>query len=278
MLCMLMLSAMAIPAMAEGGTVINKYDYTLNESFDDFTTTATGVSVVEDDGNFILETKNASSGSGSRIFVEGESSKAISAANFETGFKVKLDNSVSKSYHLMIGGSNQNYPVFNSKFESGSNGTYSLTNHLHKDASNNNIVLINRSQLVTGEWNDIRLKFTENHDTNYVNVDVYLNGTFIYSDEYLFNNINNRNRDPYRFWFYPNDVNTEGIYFDDMYIAQYTTVTNFSQEAVNASVAVGQEVNLPSTVNVTADGVQETVNVLGKMLIQLLQEQKLYMV
>ncbi len=253
-LCMLMLSAMAIPAMAEGETV-NKYDYTLNESFDAFTVSKTGIQVLTENGNSFLEIKDATTGSSNALLITGDKTKAISSAYYEVGFKVKLDKSVSKDFLVQIAGSNASYPVLNSKFTSGSDGDYYYQ-------TNSKDVLINSETLSTGDWNDIRMKFVENHTDSTVTLDVYLNGNHITNLTYAFANITNANRDPYQIKVYPYDANSEGVYFDDMYIAQYTPVTSFSQEAVNISVAVGQEANFPSTVNVTADGVSETVNVL----------------
>ncbi len=261
MLCMLMLSAMAIPAMAEGEVTINKLDYTtLEKDFEDFTSIE-GVTITNESGNSVLKTQNAASGKTDGLISIGENTNPITESVYEAGFKIKLMNAGSKvrTFTMQMCGSNHNYPRLNIKFTS-SDTTGKWTLHENKNSE-----LISSDVIIQEEWNDFRFKIVEDSENSKTVIDVYMNGAFIKTVESTLNGAisSNKNRYAYRWIGYnTNSVIETPIYIDDVYVAKHSPVTIFTQEAVNASVAVGEDAVLPSTVNVTADGVTETVNVL----------------
>lgn len=254
-LSVLMLSAMAIPAMAEGEVRIldlgSKTDIVHYEA-------------TSDDGYAL---------SGSTKFDNNAASgDAISDRVFETGLKVKTTGGSSSGHYFYLHvGNKTSYPILNAKFMYGSNGM----NSLKVSGSDADDYEFEDGEWYHNEWNEIKfvVKITDYktvESTSYsieapFIAELYLNGTLINTFNCTYKPATTSGNDdyirPFRTRVYKTATDTLSVNVDDIYLAKYNAVTTFTQETVNASVAVGEDAVLPSTVNVTVDGVQEAVEV-----------------
>ena len=268
-LSVLMLSAMVIPAMAEGEAVINKLDYALSvENFgSDTYSSASEVApvVINENDNNVLQVSGIGAEKANGVYVgSGNSDNAVADYAYEAGFKIKLTNpGVSgETLHVQLLGSALSYPVIsNIKFIS-----YGGHDNDYRLLRSSTLIADRGDGLITGEWNDIRFLVTESSTTNSLTYYVYVNGVLCHERTQNVTDLNTEGkaaaRNPYRWLFYCEGGEiSSSICIDDVYIASYDAVTTFTQETVNVSVAVGEDAVIPSTVNVTVDGVQEDVEV-----------------
>ncbi len=267
-LSVLMLSAMAIPAMAEGEVTIKKLNYALNEgNFVDgsvYSSATVKPEVIVENGNSVLQISNLNTKKVNGFYIGNDKSEnAVDDYVYETGFKIKLTNPGVANYmfNAQFLGNDIDTAIINSiQFKS-----YSAHNNDYRFLHGSNKVADKNSGFITGEWNDIRFLVEESATANTLDLVIYLNGKKVYErTDISVSGLNGTNKDklnPHQWVFYYSNQYEAPIYLDDVYIASYTDVTTFVPETVNASVAVGEDAVLPSTVNVTVDGVQEAVEV-----------------
>lgn len=255
MLCMLMLSAMAIPAMAEGEVTILDLK------------SKTNIVHYEASG----EDGYALSGS-TRFENDAVSGDAISDRVFETGLKVKTTGGSNSGHYFYLQVANKtSFPIINAKFMYGSNGM----NSLKVSGSDAVDYEFEDGEWYHNEWNEIKfvVKITDYktvESTSYsieapFVAELYLNGTLINTFNCTYKpETKSGNEDyihPFRTRVYKTATDTLSVNVDDIYLAKYNTVTSFVQETVTATANVGETVTLPETVNVAVDGVTEAVSV-----------------